>query len=107
MALRIRPLNEAEIEEGAAVVAQRVDDQVGFVKLVHRGNRCIGKCCVTETDRYLKTNSFTKQIYTWDCHASREGVAYTPWSYVPVFTPGSAVRDSHIMLVEQHRNNTV
>lgn len=59
VALRIRPLNEAEIEEGAAVVAQRVDDQVGFVKLVHRGNRCVGKCCVTETDRYLKTNSFT------------------------------------------------
>lgn len=43
VALRIRPLNEAEIEEGASVVAQRVDDQVGYtavscVKLVHRGN---------------------------------------------------------------------
>lgn len=39
VALRIRPLNEAEIEEGAAVVAQRVDDQVGFVILVHRAPR--------------------------------------------------------------------
>lgn len=31
VALRIRPMNEAEIEEGAAVIAHKVDEQVGLI----------------------------------------------------------------------------
>lgn len=36
VALRIRPLSDVEMEEGAALVAHRVDEQVGFL--------CVNTC---------------------------------------------------------------
>ncbi|XP_076136275.1 kinesin-like protein KIF19 [Alosa pseudoharengus] len=55
VALRIRPLNEAEIEEGATVVAQRVDDQM--VVLMDP---------FEDTENHLRANRSREKTYMFD-----------------------------------------
>ena len=67
VALRIRPLNEAESDEGASVVAQRVDDQVGYVKqqVHHRAPEMLPNRC----------NSKTKPLQPSHINTVQQGIA--------------------------------
>lgn len=60
VALRIRPLSDAELEEGATIIAHKMDDQV-------RANRCISYCvCGTESALHVTIPSQWR-IYLHNC----------------------------------------